>query len=154
MKRIPLSFLAILLAYCFISAILAGCEKDEDESSPTGISLKTGKVEGVITLPSSANDKTLWVVIDKDTDGDNGREGIAQCVCSYSLKYAYNFSNYPVGIYYIYAGVFLGSDDSGPPESGDYFGFYGSELDPPPFANVIITDNGTKTCDFKLYVVD
>jgi hypothetical protein len=145
-------FPLLIITFCFLAALLTGCSEDE-ESSPTSIGLSTGTVKGTITLPASANGKTLWVILDKDTDGDNGHKALASCVCSYGLEYAYEFSNCPIGLYYIYAGVFTGSHDSGPPQEGDYFGFYGTGLEPPDLPNIIITTNKTITRSFDLYVV-
>jgi len=140
---------AILL---LISAFWTGCGDDKGTSS-NDVPPPVGSIEGEISLPASSFGDQMYVLLDEDTDGGNGYEGIAGCECGSGKVYDYSFTNYPIGSYYLYAIVYRGDSTSGPPQAGDYFGYYGTGLDQPDNANVLVPLNKTMTYDFNLHEV-
>ncbi len=154
MKKLIKYIIAIIIIYSILFIITGCSEKDKGTNSNNDIpNALVGTVTGVITLPGSALGKMLIVVIDKDLDKNNEPEGYTTCVCSSSRKYEYTFKNYPIGLYYVYAVVYKGNNDEGPPQSGDYFGYYRTGLNEPSSRNVFIGINKTDTCDFVLYEI-
>ena len=131
--------------------LLFGCGEDEERVNEPLPTLPTGNVTGEITLPASAQGKQLYVLIDDDSDGEE-YVSLAGCTCSLGTVYEYSFTNCPIGAYYVYAIVYTDEIHQGGPEPGDYFGYYGAGLEPPPHANVVILSNQTRTCDFDLHV--
>jgi hypothetical protein len=107
-------------------------------------------VTGTLTLPSEANGQEYWVLIDNDTNGDNGHIDATVGTCGSGTTVDYSLSNVPAGTYYVYAGVRVVSDFDSPPEDGDYFGFYGTGSIPPIAANAVVPALGTVTFDITL----
>lgn len=151
LTRIIMRFIgAVVMIFGF--GILIGCGEDDKKPTSSSPTLPTGTVTGRITLPSPAPGKQMYVLIDKDCDGEE-YTGIAGCTCGSGTIYEYTFENYPIGIYFVYAIVYTDEIHEGGPDPGDYFGYYSTGLNPPDFPNVVNQDGQTKTCDFSLYVV-
>ena len=152
MKQIFLNRTVLAVIAVIVVCLLVGCGEDEKRVVNPPAQL-VGTVTGTITLPVAASGKTLWVILDKDDNKENVPEGASSCVCGSGTTYEYTFSNYPIGLYYIYAIVYNGSNDEGPPQEDDFFGYYGSGLTLPDFLNVLIGIDKTTTCDFELHEV-
>ena len=95
--------------------------------------------------------KTWVVMIDNDFDGDNGQVRFGQGICGSGSQVSYQVENVPTGTYFIYAAVFVMSDGSQGPQSGDYLGIYGGQFpnSVPANPNANITA-GTQTFDISL----
>jgi len=109
-------------------------------------------INGTLTLPAEANGKEYWVLIDNDTDGDNGYVNATVGTCGSGTTVDYTINNVNAGAYYVYAGVRIVSGHDSPPQSGDYIGFYGTGSDPPDEANAVVPSSGTVTFDIILSV--
>jgi hypothetical protein len=106
-------------------------------------------VTGMLTLPAEANGREYIVIVDTDTDGDNGFVASTIDTCGTGLTVDYSISAVPAGTYYIYACVFVVSDTA-PPQDGDYIGFYGTGIDPPAVRNAFVPLTGTVAFDITL----
>ena len=110
-------------------------------------------ITGTLTLPAEANGKEYWVLIDNDTDGDNGYVNATIGTCGSGTTVDYTINNVNAGTYYVYAGVRVVSAHDSPPQSGDYFGFYGTGSDLPDEANADVPSSGTVTFDITLSIM-
>lgn len=113
----------------------------------------TGTVNGTLRLPSEANGKPWVVMVDNDTNGDNGCVCSATGTCAAGSTISYSVSNVPPGTYFLYAVVFVTSDGTEGPQFGDFWGIYGGEfpdnVPSTPNANI---SSGTQTFDINLMV--
>jgi len=110
-------------------------------------------VTGTLTLPAAADGEEYWVLIDNDTDGDNGYISYTTGPCGPGTSVDYSISNVPAGTFYVYAGVRITSDSDSPPQGDDYFGYY--DAGPPPTeANAVVPSSGTVDFDIPLMVFD
>jgi len=121
-------------------------------TTPTYTNTLTPNVFGTITLPASSNGKDYAVVIDTDADGGNGWVGVYFGTTNGTNEVQYSLGA-PNGNYYIYALV----DENGSglmngPDAGDYFGYYGTGLNPPPVPNVNVS-GPNNVYNFQLYLV-
>lgn len=137
-----------LVVILFVLTIFTvGC----DESS-TDPSSSTATVSGTLNLPADATGKTWAVLIDDDMDGDNGYVKLGLGICGAGTEVSYSVSDVPTGTYFIYAAVFLASDGTQGPQTGDYFGIYGGQfpnnIPTSPNANV---GSGSNTFNIDLY---
>jgi len=107
-------------------------------------------VNGTLTLPEEAVNKEYVVIVDNDTEGDNGWAAATVGTCGSGTAVDYSITNVPAGTYYVYAVVRIVSAHDSPAEDGDYIGFYGSGEAPPDSANAIVSDSGTVTFDISL----
>lgn len=110
-------------------------------------------VSGSLTLPSEASGKEYFVIIDSDTDGDNGYVNDTIGTCGSGTTVDYSISNVPAGTYYVYACVRVVSAHDSPPQSGDYFGFYGTGSTEPSEANAVVPPSGTVIFDITLSIM-
>ena len=110
-------------------------------------------VTGTLTLPAEANGKEYWVLIDNDTDGDNGYISYTIGTCGPGTSVDYSISNVPAGTFYVYAGVRVTSASDSPPEGDDYIGYYNAGP-PPTEANAVVPSSGTVDFDIPLMVFD
>jgi len=125
------------------------CCNEDSSNEPT-----TTKVEGVLTLPNSAEGKNYIVAIDNDLDGDNGFAYSTIGVCGSGTQVNYSINDVAIGTYYIYSAVCVVTDCSQGPQSGDYLGFYnGTPSNPPTSANATITSSNSETFDIILYII-
>lgn len=141
----------ILLA----SGMIAITSCDSSTSSDDGDN-NTGSatVTGNLTLPATAPGKTWLALVDNDLNGDNGYIKLASGTCSSGTDIGYSINNVPAGMFYIYAVVFVISDGSSGPQTGDYIGIYGGSLTSPPSnANADVPSTGTVTFDITLGVM-
>ena len=116
-------------------------------------SLPNATVTGTLTLPADASGKEYFIIIDSDTDGDNGYVNATIGTCGSGTTVDYSISNVPAGTYYVYAGVRIVSDHDSSPQNGDYIGFYGTGSDPPDEANAVVPSSGTVTFDITLSIM-
>jgi hypothetical protein len=131
-----------------------GVERCELGFDVTLAKLSSVTVNGTLTLPAEANGKEYIVIVDNDTEGDNGWINATVGTCVSGTTVDYSISNVPAGTYYIYAVVRIVSAHDSPAEDGDYIGFYGSGEAPPENANAIVPDSGTVTFDISLSTYD
>lgn len=106
-------------------------------------------VTGMLALPAEANGREYIVIVDTDTDGDNGFVASTIDTCGTGLTADYSINAVPAGTYYVYACVFVVSETA-PPQDGDYIGFYGTGLDPPDLPNAVVPPTGIVTFDITL----
>jgi hypothetical protein len=107
-------------------------------------------VNGTLILPEEAVNKEYVVIVDNDTEGDNGWAAATVGTCGSGTAVDYSITNVPAGTYYVYAVVRIVSAHDSPAEDGDYFGFYGSGTAPPDKANAMVPDSGTVTFDITV----
>ncbi|MGD9214068.1 MAG: hypothetical protein PVJ84_04610, partial [Desulfobacteraceae bacterium] len=106
-------------------------------------------ITGMLTLPAEANGREYMVIVDTDTDGDNGFVASTIDTCGTGLTVDYSINAVPAGTYYIYALVLVVSETA-PPQDGDYIGFYGTGIDPPAVPNAFVPLTGTVAFDITL----
>jgi len=137
----------------FVIALLffvANCNDDDSVNEPTQLVT----VEGTLTLPTEAAGKLYGVLIDTDFDGDNGSNYMGTGVCGAGTEVIYSVKEVAVGTYYLYAVVFVVSELTGGPGTGDFIGIYGGTLTNPPITpNAEITSSGTVSFDITLSVM-
>jgi hypothetical protein len=112
-----------------------------------------GTVTGALRLPAEAQGKQYVVLIDNDFDGDNGVLTGTYGICNAGTTVNYTIATVPAGVYCIYAVVYMGNDDFGAPQDGDYLGFYGGIYGTDTFpseANALVPSLGTATVDISL----
>jgi N-acetylneuraminic acid mutarotase len=140
--------LVLYLSLLAISIMILSC----GEKSPTKPSKTT--VSGTLILPQEAEGKEYWVIIDNDSNGDNGYVALTFGTCGPGTTLHYSIDNVASGTYYIYAGVRVLSAQNNPPQNGDYLGFYGGTLmNPPDAANAVVPSSGTATFDINLEIM-
>ncbi|MGD8306739.1 MAG: hypothetical protein PVF17_08810 [Ignavibacteria bacterium] len=138
----------ILLCLIFIQP---GCSSNEN---PADGGIGSTTVTGTLTLPAVANGKTFAVIIDNDSDGDNGFLYSVTGTCSSGTTLNYSINNVAEGNYYIYAVVFVVGDTTQGPQTGDYLGIYGGTISNPPTSrNASVPSSGTVTFNITLYVM-
>lgn len=148
-KLIRFSFLIILTL--FLVSLDQGCSKDDN---PVDNTSGSATVKGTLTFPAPAPGKFGAVLIDNDTNGDNGYKYAAGGTCGSGTTQTYTFNDIPTGTYYIYAVVFVVGDTTQGPQSGDYYGIYGGTMNNPPNSpNASVPSSGTATFNFTLGVM-
>jgi hypothetical protein len=110
-------------------------------------------VVGTLTLPAAAAGRPYAVLVDNDANGDNGAVREVSGTCGTGTEQAYTISNVPAGTYYVYAVVGVVSDLAQGPETGDYYGFYGTGGSVPGSPNATVPSAGTVTLDINLVVM-
>ncbi len=144
------------------STKLTICFEEEDDEGETIILTQEFKridtiidnqatINGTLSLPQPAPGKTYIVMIDNDFDGDNGQVRYKQGLCGSGSQVSYQIENVPTGTYFVYAAVFVVSDGSQGPQSGDYLGIYGGDFpnSVPANPNANVTA-GTNTFNINL----
>ena len=117
-------------------------------------------VQGTVTLPADATGKCYIIALDTDEDGGNGFTAFEIGEAT-GTTIPYKINNDSDGTFFIWAIVDVDQDNSatgacavsdiGPPNSGDYLGYYGGAgIDPPGAANVNIPDDTSLDFDFTL----
>ena len=148
-STVPVPFVVVLLV--FVQGFLIGCS-DDDPAKPK--SVVTATVAGTLTLPSAADGKSYYVLVDTDIDGDNGQVKMSTGICGSGTSVNYQVDGVPVGTYYVYGAVFTVSDGSQGPQTGDYFGIYGGTLNNlPAERNVTVASGGVSSIDIVLAIV-
>lgn len=109
-------------------------------------------INGTLYLPAEANGKEYVVLVDDDTDGDNGWIAATEGICGTETTVNYSISDVPAGTYYVYAIVRIVSDPDAGAEKGDYIGYYGSSNGSPSSANAVVPSSGTVTFDITMSV--
>ncbi len=109
-------------------------------------------VIGTLFLPAEANGKEYVVIVDNDTDGDNGWIAATVGTCGSGTTVSYSINDVPAGTYYVYAVVRIVSDHDSSALPGDYIGFYGTGSDPPAQANAVVPSSGTVILDITLSI--
>lgn len=146
MMKDQINLFHYFIVFIFAIFLFQGCK---DKSS----NFEIGTLSGTITLPYPAPNKTLYVMIDNDINGDNGFLYSFQGYCSPDTIENYTINNVATGTYYVYAAVFVKGNGEGGPQKGDFLGLYGGSLDNPPNApNVIISANDNTNCSFELSI--
>ena len=114
--------LVISVVLCVGILGFVGCDGDN------GGGPDTVTVTGALSLPADASGRTWVVLVDNDTNGDNGSifEGIGICGAGTEIEYVLN--DVPAGTYYVYAVVFVSSDGGQGPQPGDFWGIYGGSF--------------------------
>ena len=107
-------------------ALLAGFAMTACESSSTDGGDGYATVVGTLTLPAAAAGRPYAVLLDNDTNGDNGSVREVSGTCGSGTEQAYTITNVPAGTYYVYAAVGVVSNLTQGPQTGDYYGFYGT----------------------------
>jgi len=108
-------------------------------------------VTGNLILPLAAPGKNYAVLVDNDFNGDNGQIKLVTGTCGSGTNVNYSITNVPAGTFYIYAAVFVLSDGSSGPQSGDYVGIYGGTLtNLPNQPNASVPSSGTVTFNITL----
>jgi len=107
-------------------------------------------VTGTLTLPAEANGKEYIVIVDNDTEGDNGWINATVGTCGSGTTVDYSITDVLAGTYYVYAVVRNVSAHDSPAEYGDYIGFYGTGINPPTNANAVIPSSGSVILDIIL----
>ncbi len=144
-----LIFLSMILFFIGIITIISCDSSTSSNGNDNNIGNAT--VTGNLTLPVEASSKTWAVLVDNDFDGDNGYIKLATGTCGSGTKVNYSINNVPTGTFYLYAAVFVVSDGSSGPQTGDYVGIYGGTLtNPPSNANAVVPSSGTVTFDIIL----
>lgn len=114
-------------------------------------------VSGTITLPESVTEKPYFVIVDEDTNAENGYVGIAEGTITGS-SINYGVAAIEIGEYFIYAVVYNSGDSASAPAAGDYFGAWSADSieDWPDSAEAaaITANNGiTFDFDFELFTI-
>ncbi|MFC1877976.1 right-handed parallel beta-helix repeat-containing protein [Thermodesulfobacteriota bacterium] len=107
-------------------------------------------VNGTLTLPAEAIGKEYIVIVDNDTEGDNGWINATVGTCGSGTTVEYSITDVLAGTYYIYSVVRIVSTHDSPAEYGDYIGFYGTGINPPTNANAVIPSSGSVILDITL----
>ena len=150
MKKLIYLICIILLAPVLM-LLNQGCGKDDN---PVNGGNGSTTVNGTITLPATAESKTLFVAIDNDRNGDNGFNYSYTGSCGAGTTENYSIDKVASGNYYVYAVVFVVGNTSQGPQSGDYLGFYGGTISNPPNSpNTSVPSSGTVTFDINLEVM-
>lgn len=155
MKKFIYQIFILLNTILIVGGIITIISCDSSTSSNND-DKNTGNatVTGNLTLPAAAPGKMWAVLVDNDFDGDNGQIKLVTGSCGSGTNVPYSVSNVPAGTFYIYAAVFVVSDGSSGPQSGDYIGIYGGTLtNPPSSANAVVPSSGTVDFDFALDVM-
>ncbi len=134
-------------------AVLAGFAMTACNSSSTGGGGVSATVVGTLTLPAAAADRPYAVLVDNDTDGDNGTIRAVFGTCGSGTEQAYTINNVPAGTYYVYAAVGVVSNLQQGPQPGDYYGYYGTGGSAPGSPNATVPSSGTETLDITLVVM-
>jgi len=138
-----LLFLALIIG---IVVVGTGCSKEDDPVAAT-----PGRVSGTLTYPAPAEGKTWVVVVDTDTNGDNGNVTYSLGTCGAGVSCDYTISTVPPGNFFVYAVVRVVSGMDDPPASGDYLGLHGGTFSNPPSApNVAVQSGGAVSCNITL----
>ena len=119
-----------------------------------GLAEAAATINGDLLLPADANGKEYVVLVDNDTDGDNGWIAATIGTCGSGTTVSYSIANVPSGTFYVYAVVRIVSAPNSSPLPGDYIGFYGTGSDPPAQANAVVPPTGTVTFDIDVYEWD
>jgi len=144
MKRIMFLFTSVISIVVFI---IFGCSKKESPSSPvaptatltatvTATYVETStpapdpNISGNLYLPASAAGKQFIVIVDDDSNTENGYKYSMNGVCQDASTINYSIQ-VPDGTYYVYAYVDNNGSGLGGPDGGDYFGAYGSAITTP-----------------------
>lgn len=144
-----LNIFLLVVGIIIITSCDSSTSSDNDDNN-SGNAIVTGN----LILPAAASGKTWAVLVDNDFNGDNGQVKLATGTCDSGTNVNYSISNVPSGTFYIYAAVFVVSDGSSGPQSGDYIGIYGRTLtNPPSNANAVVPSSGTVTFDITLNVM-
>ena len=134
-------------------AVLAGFAMTACSSSSTDGGGGSTTVVGTLTLPAAAAGRPYAVLVDNDKNGDNGTIGEASGTCGSDTEQAYTINNVPAGTYYVYAAVGVVSNLQQGPQSGDYYGFYGTGGSVPGSPNATVPSSGTETFNITLVVM-
>jgi hypothetical protein len=151
MKRMNLIKLLTLFVFILTVSILIGCSDDDDDENINNAPVTTADVNGTLTLPAVAIGQTYVVMIDGDTNGDNGEVKNTVGLCGNSTTVDYTINDVPSGTYYVYAVVYVVSS-TGPLTTGDYLGFYGTGASAPGSPNATVPTSGSVTLDITLSV--
>ncbi len=134
-------------------ALLAGFAMTACDSSSTDGGGGSATVVGTLTLPAAAAGRPYAVLVDNDTNGDNGSVREVSGTCGSGTEQAYAITNVPAGTYYVYAAVGVVSNLTQGPQTGDYYGFYGTGGSVPGSPNATVPSSGTETLDITLVVM-
>ncbi len=150
MKSMNLLNFFALLVFILLALFLIGCSDDDDDNNNINNSpVTTADVNGTLALPATAIGQTYAVMIDNDTNRDNGEVKNTTGLCGNRTNVDYTIDDVPSGTYYVYAAVFIIST-TGPPITGDYFGYYGGGTIPPAQPNATVPTSGSVTFDISL----
>jgi len=146
------SFVNIFLTYILFSLIIFSCIISCSDDNITNESSAT--ITGTLNLPFEANGKPWGVLIDNDLDGSNGYIQLGRGTCGTGTNISYSIENVPMGIYYVYAFVFIVSDGTQGPQIGDLLGVYGGQYpnNKPTTPNANISSS-TQNFDIDLVVM-
>lgn len=155
MKKLVLRIFVLLNIPLFGIGIITVISCDSSTSSNNGNNNSgNATITGNLIMPAATPGKMWAVLVDNDFNGDNGQVKLATGACGSGTNLNYSISNVSAGTYYIYAAVFVVSDGSSGPQSGDYLGVYGGTLtNPPNQANASVPFSGTVTFDITLRVM-
>jgi hypothetical protein len=135
--------LAILIVGCSIGVL--GC----DDSTEPG---SGATVLGRLTLPANAPGSPYVVMVDTDTNGDNGSVASTTGICGDTREVSYSIANVAEGTYYVYAAVGAVSDLSSGPQTGDFYGFFGTGGTEPASPNAAVPASGSVSFNINLSV--
>jgi hypothetical protein len=92
------------------------------------LAVTSNNLTGTITIPANQTGKQFWVLLEPDTNGGNSNyAGFQMSTCPAGTEVPYSMVVLIPGTYYLYGGVNVDSS-SGPPNAGDYIGFYGAAV--------------------------
>lgn len=141
------------VSFCLLlSIVIIG--SDCNKKSPTEED-GFATVTGTLTLPAEANGRGWVVIFDTDLDPEeNNFVSSDTGTCGSGTSVNYSIADVPEGTYYLYAAVFVVSDGSQGPQSGDYVGVFGGTLfNPPTLPNAVVPSSGTVSFDITLSVM-
>jgi hypothetical protein len=119
-----------------------------------------GVVQGLVTLPSPATNRCYEVFLSTNPASGVAVASVTGVVNGTSISYS--LVDVPPGTYFLAAGVDNDQSSASPPlctfsgipmpTHGDFIGFFGGSMFPPPSANVAVSPGITTTKDFSLTV--
>jgi hypothetical protein len=146
-------FLVLMLA-------LTGCGEDSSSDDDNGGSNGNNQgspsfanVVGTLNMPGTSAGSTYAVLLDNDLDGGNGMVNSTTGTVGAGTAQAYSLGIIRTGSYYLYALVYNSPGPAnGPPEDGDYVGYFGGTLANPPAIPNATVSAGDVTRDLTLQV--
>ena len=111
------------------------------------------EISGTITAPATITNRCYLIKLDTDSDTTNGQTRLDSGMIT-GTTFNYRFTNISAGSYYLSAFVDLDSDCTAIHESGDYFGWHGSNNTNAPTSGTVTLENGLQyDYDVTLYTV-
>jgi uncharacterized protein (DUF2141 family) len=109
-----------------------------------------GNINVNLSIPTGQTGKNIFAMVDMDLNPNTGNEIAMATAVVTGTSQQFNFTNIPVGSYYIYAATTYGNS---PPVEGDAVGIYGTTFPNfPSSPNVIVTNGGTLPANITMVI--